>query len=129
MSPKSTKSKSNSTDSPEKSTLWIHCAIGDIIDPTEQQSGALVRCHDRYAAKFSCLHAVCMQSTADAPPAYERFTDAGMSSSEVQIIRNLFRRVMFGASTNGSATTTSEYGAAQISNRFWSALTFDESTH
>jgi hypothetical protein len=46
--------------------------------------------------------------------AYERLTDAGLSQDDVQSIRGIFRRLMFGNSEAAALATNSGYGTFSV---------------
>lgn len=74
----------------ERDRIWLHCAATQIESPGDQDS----------------IGNEAM--TSEIPRAYDRLTDAGLSSSDVQSVRALFRRVMFGRNANTSSSSGPE---------------------
>jgi hypothetical protein len=108
--PKETLEAAEDKDSVLGNRVWLHCAVtnAEVNDSGEHDSagGDPVRPNPPRLSKSLRnsigLHPVNQMGSA-TPQAYDRFTDAGLSSADVQAIRALFRRVMFGSTaTSGS---------------------------
>lgn len=91
----SKKEKTEPKPENEEPVIWLHCSVGEIIENEQTQDGTET------------------PTRVEVPNIYDRFTDAGLSQADVQTIRSLFRRMMFG---NGASNAENErsLSAAQI---------------
>ncbi|PVF97312.1 hypothetical protein CPB86DRAFT_760340 [Serendipita vermifera] len=72
-----------------REAIWLHCAVGNVEEQNDPNTVP--------------------NAESDIPVAYERLTDAGLSQDDVQSIRTIFRRLMFGNSEAAALATNTGY--------------------